>query len=107
MPKAEGGCGPDSSAWLYLAKRRRLPLSLRDISLPPPAPRRAGGDGVRLVQRIPGRDHTGQNHPSSLLRSPRKLATRPVLTLGVRTARERNPVKAVTAMPAVIVSPSS
>ena len=48
MPQAEGGCGPDSPAWLYLAKRGRPPLSLRDIS-----PRFAGGEGVRLVQRIP------------------------------------------------------
>ncbi len=25
MPKAEGGCGPDSPTWLYLAKRERPP----------------------------------------------------------------------------------
>ena len=43
MPKAEGGCGPDSPAWLYLAKRGRPPLSLRDIS-----PRFAGGEEIRI-----------------------------------------------------------
>ena len=48
MPKAEGGCGPDSPAWLYLARRARPPLSLRDIS-----PRSAGGEGIRPVQSIP------------------------------------------------------
>ena len=48
---AEGrrGLGPDSTAWLYLAARGSPLLSLRDIS-----PRRAGGEGIRLVQGIPG-----------------------------------------------------
>ena len=48
MPKAEGGCGPDSLAWLYLAERGTPPLSRRHTS-----PRSAGGDGVRPVQRMP------------------------------------------------------
>ena len=46
--RRHGGCGPDSPAWLYLAKRGRPPLSL--IS-----PRGAGGEGIRLGQRIPRR----------------------------------------------------
>ena len=48
MPKAEGGRDPHAPAWLYLAKRERPPLSLRDIS-----PRFAGGEEIRLVPRTP------------------------------------------------------
>ena len=49
MPKAEGGCGADSLPSPYLVARDRgPPLSLRDIS-----PRRAGGEGIRLVESLP------------------------------------------------------
>ena len=57
MPKAEGGCGADSLPSPYLVARDRdPPLSLRDLS-----PRRAGGEGIRLVESLPsgGLTHRG------------------------------------------------
>ena len=75
MPKAEGGRGHHASAWLYLDKRGRPPLSLRDIS-----PRFAGGEGIPTCAELSqGAD------PQSLRRGD----TRPLACSSLRLAPER------------------